>query len=233
MVERVWEYRGDGFGASDGVLRLGDDAIRLRPGVRQFVGRLLGDGRVDGQRPQAEHGRPSLGTLAMFGLVAVMLVSSAVQAVAAGGTTAVGLLNLLGGVAGVFPICYIYLRETTVPLSSVERVTVDRRNNKLSLRYERDSRRSRRLSWPENRTTATKTVEPVGDDVVREVREALCRRGIPVDVVHRVIVGSGESLCASCRQQVFPSETTCPSCGSALESESEHTTHDSVEFPSA
>jgi hypothetical protein len=233
MVERVWQYRGDGFGASDGVLILGDGAIRLRPGVRQFVGRLLGDGRVDGQRPQAGHGRPSLGTLAMFGLVAVMLVSSAVQAVVAGGTTTVGLLNLLGGVAGVLPICYIYLRETTVPLSSVERVTVDRRNDKMTVRYERDSRRSRRLPWPENRTTATKTVEPVGDDVVREVREALCRRGVPVDVVHRVIVGSGEYLCGSCRQQVLPSETTCPSCGSALESESEHTTHDSVEFASA
>ena len=232
MVERVWQYRGDGFGASDGVLILGDDAIRLRPGLRQFVGRLLGDGRVDGQRPQAEHGRPSFGTLAMFGLVAVMLGFSAVTA---GGTTTVGLLNLLGGVAGVLPICYTYLRETTVPLSSVERVTVDRRNDKLTVRYERDSRRSRRLSWPKNRTTATKTVEPVGDDAVREVREALCRRGVPVDVVHRVIVGSGEYLCASCRQQVLPSETICPSCGSALESGSEHTaaTHDSVEFPSA
>ena len=78
MVERVWQYRGDGFGASDGVLILGDDAIRLRPGVRQFVGRLLGDGLVDGQLPQAEHGRPCLGTLARFGLVEITPVIATV-----------------------------------------------------------------------------------------------------------------------------------------------------------
>jgi hypothetical protein len=235
MVERVWQYRGDGFGASDGVLIVGDDAIRFRPGLRQFVDGLLGRGHIDSQRPQAKRGRPSLGSLAMLGLGVVMLALGTVQVVTAGGATTGSLLNLFGGTTTLFTVWSTHLRETAVPLSSVERVTVDRRDDELTIRYEHDSRRSRLRFWPESWTTRAETVEPVGDDAVRDAREALCRRGVPVDVGHRRLVENGDHRCGSCRQRVSPSETTCPSCGLALASESEHTasTHDSVKFPSA
>ena len=235
MVERVWQYKSGLFGTSKGVLTVGDDAIRLRPGLRQSVDRRLARGRVDDQRPQGNTGRLPLGAVGIVGLGVVMLVTGAVQAVTAGGALVGGLLNLLGGVTTLFTVWDGHLRETTVPLSSVERVTVDRRDDELTIRYEHDSRRSRLGSWPERWTTSTETVEPVGDDAVREAREALCRRGVPVDVEHRRLVENGDYRCGSCRQRVSPSETTCPSCGFALASEREHTasTHDSVAFPSA
>jgi hypothetical protein len=233
MVERTWRYERGGFVTSSGVVTVRNNAICFRPTLRQFVARLLGRSQTSNWQAESAR-RPSLLTLGAVG-AGVGLLALGVTGALADGLTNLGVLaNLTGALSTLLLTWDAHLRERTVPLSSVERVTVNTRDNELTVRYEQDSLRARLLPWPESWTTGTETVELTGNRATQSVQEMLRRHGVSVDVVNAVVVDDGAHLCVSCRRQVSPSDVTCPSCGATVRPEQRETvsSHSRVESPS-
>lgn len=113
-----------------------------------------------------------------------------------------------------------HLRETTIPRSAVERVTVDDDDREITITHEtRDGLLS---PFREDRTETTLTLGTADD--LRKAREICRLRGIepePDDdegreTTYRIFTRDGASFCERCRRQVSPADGTCPACGYAL-----------------
>jgi len=113
-----------------------------------------------------------------------------------------------------------HVGETTIPLSTVDTITLDEEAGILVITHESDHDYFGSLR---NDTGETTLSLPTDDDV-REATEVFRLRGIDVEepgteapeTTYRVIVKSGVCFCERCRSQVSPSDRTCPACGYAI-----------------
>jgi len=220
MFEDTCQYRkSEGFVTVDGVLAVGTRAIHLRPGLRTA---LRGEtaGHAD-HRPERGWGKRYGIPLILLGTGVAMGILGIVQALE-GGIVGTGA-NLLGAASAFLQFWNMYLRIKTIPLSSVERVSVNESDGELTIEYEQGSRAARAFDRFDGWNTGTETLELAGHGAVGEIRRALRRRGVSVEEVtevvetdYRFIVEDGAYFCESCGQQVSPADDNCPSCGYTL-----------------
>lgn len=134
-----------------------------------------------------------------------------------------------------------HVGETTIPLSTVDTITLDEEEGILVVTHEPNHDYFGSLR---NETTETKLSIPTENDI-REAKEIFRLRGIDVEepgtealeTTYRVIVKRGVCFCERCRSQVSPSDGTCPACGYAIRvrSSGDHTSgtvSDEAEFVS-
>jgi hypothetical protein len=222
MFEETWQYRKSaGFATVDGVLVVGNGSIHLRPGLRQFLPGETAGGHAD-HRPERGLSKRYGIPLLLLGVGVAMGGLGIVQALE-GGIVGTGALNLFGAATTFVGVWDSYLRETTVPLSSVERVSVNESDGELTIEYEQDSLGARAFGRLHSWNAGTETLVLAADGAVGEVRRTLRRRGVSVEDVTEVVdtdyrftVEDGAYFCESCGRQVSPADDNCPSCGYAL-----------------
>lgn len=210
MNEESWRFR-----VTRGVVtvREGELAIRSTPGY------LLA-----GQRVRWAHGdRWERGRLLLETTGLLWSVFGIVYHLSQVGVTGIGLGSAPHAFAFVL-FAYLvwsnHLGEKTIPLSSVERITLDGDDGTLVVTHEADFRSPFR-----NGETETTLSLPTRDDV-REAEDVFRLRGIELadpganetgtETRYRVLVRDGACFCERCRSQVSPSDGTCPACGYAL-----------------
>jgi len=213
MSDRTWRFR-----TTQGVVTVREDAIA----ISSTPGRFLA-----GQRRRWRHGERwergwiafqaigflwSLAGLARYG-------SQALQA----GATGVGVASvphLLAFALFTYAFWSTHVGETTIPLSRVERLTLDEEARTLAVVYRPEGgplSAFRDDEWETKLSLSTA-------DACREAREIFRLRGIDLDEPeeegepqYRVVTRAGVVLCARCRSQVSPSEDTCHACGFAVQ----------------
>lgn len=213
MSSTPWEFR-----TTEGVVMVDSETIRVRSTPREFIA---------GQRARWRAGEGSarlksaVRVVWMLGVVVVGLgyFFFTLYHVLDVGLTGVGIVAALSVVGGVGQLWSHYLRETTIPLSAVEHISLDETNRKLTIRYE--TSRVRKILLAPNAGRQRFTLPT--DDHLREARETFQMRGISVedvvergDTAYRFVVEDGVYFCESCRRQVSPADSTCPSCEYAL-----------------
>jgi hypothetical protein len=210
MSEDSWRFR-----TTNGVVTVRDDAI----GIRSTPGYFLA-----GQRSRWRYGgRWERGKLA---ITAGGLLSSTLGTayhLSQVGIAGAGLQSA-SHVFAVVMFAYMFwsnhVGETTIPLSTVDTITLDEEAGRLVVTHEPNHEY---FGSFRNETTETKLSIPTEDDV-REAKEIFRLRGIDVEApsteapetTYRVIVKSGVCFCERCRSQVSPSDGTCPACGYAI-----------------
>jgi hypothetical protein len=210
MSEASWRFR-----VTRGVVTVREDAI----GIRSTPGYFLA-----GQRSRWRYGgRWEQGKLVVStgGLLSSILGTAYhVSQVGVGG---VGLRSAPHVFAvGMFAYMFWsnHVGETTIPLSTVDTITLDEEEGTLVITHEPNHGYFGSLR---NETIETTLSIPTEDDV-REATEIFRLRGIDVEepgtevleTTYRVIVKRGVCFCERCRSQVSPSDGTCPACGYAI-----------------
>jgi len=210
MSEDSWRFR-----VTSGAVTVREDAI----GIRSTPGYFLA-----GQRNRWRHGDPwERGTLVVSagGLLSSILGTAYhFSQVGAAGVGLRSAPHVFAVVLFAYVVWSNHVGETTIPLSTVEAITLDEDERRLVVRHEpnHDYVGSLRSDPAE-----TKLSMPTEDDV-REAREIFRLRGIDVEApstgaletTYRVIVKNGVCFCERCRSQVSPSDGTCPACGYAI-----------------
>jgi len=210
------------FQTTDGVVRIDHDTVQVRSTVRQFLA---------GKRRGAVR---SLGVV--FGLALLASLGYNVYRlldVSLAGVSLVTVFSLLGTLYGLW---YGHLRQETIPLSALERVSVDESNRELTLRYDAGEAHSRVFVWLHDWTPGRKTLTIPTDEELREVRETFRLRGIAVEdateqsvkTIRRFVVRDGVYFCESCDGQVSPTDSECPSCGYGLRVDADATAEQPV-----
>lgn len=218
MSDTSWQFR-----TAKGVVTVENECIRIRRTLRQFLA---------GQRLHWRAGDRSERTKIAFRVVWLVaglavglgyVVYHAHQLLDIG-VAGAGIMTALSLVVGAYGLWSSHLRQTTIPLTSVERVSLDETNRKLTITHETSRFRKLLLDW----TAGTQRFTFPTDDELREAREIFRLRGIHVDevdegrdTVYRFVTEDGVYFCASCERQVSPADSTCPSCGYALRVERE------------
>jgi len=210
MSEDSWRFR-----VTRGVVTVREDAI----GIRSTPGYFFA-----GQRSRWRHGdRWERGRLVVGAGGLLFSILGTAYHFSEVGVAGVGLRSA-PHVFAVGLFAYVFwsnhVGETTIPLSTVDTITLDEEAGRLVVTHEptRDYFTSFR-----NEPTETELSIPTEDDV-REAMEIFRLRGIDVEesstealeTTYRVIVKSGVCFCERCRSQVSPSDGTCPACGYAL-----------------
>lgn len=226
---RAWQCRKkSGFLTVAGVVTVRDDAIHVRPRLRQLV---LGEAVEGHGAPRSERTASGwrLGPFVSIVLGVLFMLSGTYQALTYG-VTGPAVANLLGATSAFLQLWNTHFRIKTISLSSVERVSVNRIDDELTIRYDHDTICPRLFELTGSWAPGTETLVFPGDGDIREVRRALRSRAITVedetevvDTTHRFVVEDGAYFCASCGRQVSPADEQCPSCGFALRQREEQT----------
>ena len=207
MSEDSWR-----FTVTRGVVTVQEDAI----GIRSTPGYFLA-----GQRSRWRYGdRWERGKLVVSAGGLLFSILGTAYHFSQVGVAGVGLQSA-SHVFAVVLFAYVFwsnhVGETTIPLSTVDTITLDEEAGTLVVTHEPNHDYFGSLR---NETTETKLSIPIEDDV-REATEIFRLRGIDVEepdtealeTTYRVIVKRGVCFCERCRSQVSPSDGTCPACG--------------------
>lgn len=210
MSEESWRFR-----TTNGVVTVRKDAI----GIRSTPGYFLA-----GQRSRWRYGdRWERGKLVFNASGLLFSILGTAYHVSEVGVAGVGLSSGPHVFAvGLFAYMFWsnHLGETTIPLSTVDTITLDEEAGILVITHESAHDYFGSL----RNDTAETTLSLPTDDDVREATEIFRLRGVDVEepstealeTTYRVIVKSGVCFCERCRSQVSPSDATCPSCGYAI-----------------
>jgi len=213
MSAESWEIQ-----ATAAVVRVDHDTIQIRSTVRQ---------RLAGQRARWRAGdrRGLLRLLwVLFGSVLfVGYLSYTAYRVLDVGVAGPGVVGALSLVSTLWALWYGYLRTETIPLSALERVSIDESRRELSITYDADATHAF-PAWLYDLNAGTKSLTLPSEEAVCDARETCQLRGISVEssddsateTVHRFDVENGVYYCESCGGQVSPADSTCPSCGYGL-----------------
>ena len=210
MSEESWRFR-----TTNGIVAVRKDAI----GIRSTPGYFLA-----GQRSRWRYGdRWERGKLVVSAGGLLFSILGMAYHFSQVGVAGVGLQSASHVVAVVL-FAYMFwsnhVGETTIPLSTVDTITLDEEAGTLVVTHEPNHDYFGSLR---DETTETKLSIPTEDDV-REAAEIFRLRGIDVkeprtevlETTYRVLVKSGVCFCERCRSQVSPSDGTCPACGYAI-----------------
>ena len=210
MSGASWRFR-----VTSGVVTVREDELA----IRSTPGYLLA-----GQRVRWAHGnRWERGRLLLEVTGLLWSVFGIVHHLSQVGVTGVGLRSaphVFAFVLFAYLVRSNHLGERTIPLSSVERITLDEDDGTLVITHETGS--GYLASFRDHATETTLSL-PTRDDV-REAEEVFRLRGVELEdpganeaeTRYRVLVRDGACFCERCRSQVSPSDGTCPACGYAL-----------------
>ncbi|WP_152041294.1 zinc ribbon domain-containing protein [Salinigranum salinum] len=210
MSEDSWRFR-----TTNGVVTVREDAI----GIRSTPGYFLA-----GQRSRWRSGdRWERGKFVVSAGGLLSSILGTAYHVSQVGVAGVGLRSAPHVFAvGMFAYMFWsnHVGETTIPLSTVDTITMDEEEGTLVITHAPDHDYFDSLRSETSETTLS---IPTEDDV-REATEIFRLRGIDVEepstvevrTTYRVIVKSGVCFCERCRSQVSPSDSTCPACGYAI-----------------
>jgi hypothetical protein len=216
MSGESWRFR-----TARGVVSVRDDAISVRSTPGEF---LAGQRRRWRAGDWRDRGRATLevgGFLAS--IVGLVYQLSQVTGPGLGATTATLLAvvsHLVVLSITAYSIWSTHVGETTIPLSTVDVVTLD--DDAMELVVVHEPEPGLGSLFRNDRIETTLSV-PSREDL-REAREIFRLRGIELrdpgdqgtETTYRVTVRDGACFCASCRSQVSPSDGTCPACGYAI-----------------
>lgn len=212
MTRESWQFR-----TTKGVVKVDHDAVHIQSTLRQFLAAQRLRLHAGGRREVLRSVWVLVGAVFIIGYLGYE-TSRALDV----GVAGLGLFSVVSVVVTVLGVWESYLRTKTIPLSALERVTIDESNRELTIRYD-DETVHTLPSWLYDWNPGTKTLTLPGDEAVRDAHETLRLRGISVEkaeksanTVRRFIVRNGVYFCESCDGQVSPTDSTCPSCGYAL-----------------
>lgn len=218
------------FQTTAGVLTVDCDAIRLCSTPGQFIAAQRAHWRAGDPSERMKSAARIVWLLfaLVFGLGYFVYEAHRVLNL---GFSALGIVATVFLMTGIYALWANHLRERTVPLSSVERISFDEANRAITIRYE-----TSRLDTILLGHTGRQRMQFPTDADLREVRETLRLEGITVedeteqsDTVYRFVVEDGVYFCESCARQVSPADSTCPSCDYALRVDaSERSSHKST-----
>jgi hypothetical protein len=210
MSEESWRFR-----VTRGIVAVREDAI----GIRSTPGYFL-----TGQRNRWRYGdrweRGKLVISASGLLFSILGTAYHFSQVGVGGVGLQSASHVFAVVLFAYLFWSNHVGETTIPLSTIDTITLDEEEGTLVVTHEPNHDYFGSLR---NETTDTKLSIPTEDDI-REATEIFRLRGIDVEepgtealeTTYRVIVKSGVCFCERCRSQVSPSDGTCPACGYAI-----------------
>ena len=210
MSEESWRFR-----VTRGVVTVREDELA----IRSTPGYLLA-----GQRVRWAHGdRSERGRLFLEITGLLWSVLGIVYHLSQVGVTGIGLRStphVFAFLLFAYLVRSNHVGERRIPLSSVERITLDEDDGTLVVTHERGSGYLASFRGGETETTLSL---PTRDDV-REAEEVFRLRDIELEepgsneteTRYRVLVRDGACFCERCRSQVSPSDGTCPACGYAL-----------------
>lgn len=224
---------------AEGELSVGDEALHVSNSPRAFL---------RGQLARLRHGGRWEGTAALFRiagfLVLPLLVAIRLSTAPWGSLGLAALVSLGLAVLGLVPFYANHVRGTTIPLSTIEHVTLDADDREVTITHVTEGRLSRLSTtddgdgtdrgWPgsdrlrslfgERETETTLTLRSADD--VRAVRSIFRTRGVidgvdleepePTETAYRIDTERGVAFCERCGSQVSPGEGTCPACDYAL-----------------
>ena len=177
----VWRVqRKQGLTTVTSVVALDSRNIRIRHMVRQFLTGPSVDSAVSYQTERSRRVRRYLGPLTMF-VVTVALTAYTVLNGLTHGFTGASVMNGLGAVFSCAGFWSLYIRERTVPLSSLERISVDEANRKLTLELEAKSSYRQALAWIGSSGSRTETFRFPDTRTLREASETFRLYGVAVD----------------------------------------------------
>lgn len=213
MSERSWRFR-----TTRGLVTVREDAIAVRSTPGRFLAGQrrrwwAGDWRDRGWMAfQATGLLWSLGGLALH-------AADALQA----GVTGVGLAStphLVAFALFAYAFWSNHVGETTIPVSNVERITLNEEAGELTIVHRTDGGLRSVFSDDERELSLSLSTA----EARREAREIFRLRGIDLDAPeeseekpeYRMVTENGVCFCSDCRSQVSPGDDTCPACGYAL-----------------
>ncbi|MFC7228008.1 hypothetical protein N0B31_11400 [Salinirubellus salinus] len=215
MADGSWE-----FSIAKGVVTVRSDSIGIRMTPQAFLrGQYvqLRNGSI-GQQVQA------LLNLCAFAFTPIALALHLDQLLGPGQQWAFVPFAVFGLVTLMWGFWITHLRESSIPLSAVEFVSIDESAQTIRIAHERPNGLLSRLT-----TCATQEQYALrGAEDARRAKEAFQLRGIepksPSDLSttteYRFTSRQGVCFCDQCHSQVSPSDRVCPSCEYLLRVES-------------
>jgi len=221
MSGRSWQFR-----TTEGTVTVGSDAVTVRSTPRAFLAGQLARWRGGTGGERAKSLLAVAWVVGGVGLIASNISSLLdVGIVVAAGVFGLSIASL------VVSLWSRLLRETTVPRSALESVSIHEADRTLTIVHESTGRLNvlSRYLWAQStplsdgRWKWTATL-PTDEDV-REARQSFRLRGISLDppdseieteTSYRVVTEDGVYFCEDCGSQVSPTDSDCPSCGYAL-----------------
>ena len=222
------------FHTTKGDVSVGDSAIRINRSPRKFLRGQLAQWRHGSiaQRIQALIRIIGFGSLPLF---LVWSLSTAWEMPL--GLALFFSLSLL--LFSVIPFWSTHFRETTIPLSSIEEITLDTETRELVIVQDQSSGAQpvdnsgfgdrilrTYLGWMTETGGSETRLKLRSSEDIRTVksifrsRKSLAgfelRKPTQTETEYRVTSKNGVVFCADCGRQVSPSDRTCPSCGYAL-----------------
>ncbi|WP_380681287.1 hypothetical protein [Salinigranum sp. GCM10025319] len=223
----------------EGELSVGDEALHVSKSPRTFL---------RGQFARLRYGDRWEGVAALFRiagfLVLPLLVASRLYTAPWGSLGLAALVSLGLAVLGLVPFYANHVRGTTIPLSTIEDVTLDADEREVTITHVTEGRLSRlsdrddgdgddrgwfgsdrlRSLFGEHETETTLTLRSTDD--VRAVRSIFRTRRLvdgveleepeSTETTYRIDTERGVAFCERCGSQVSPGEPTCPACDYAL-----------------
>ena len=222
------------FHTTEGDVSVADSAIRISRSPRKFLRGQLARWRHGSaaQRVQALTriiGFCSLPLLLVWSLSAASEMPLELALVFS--------LSLL--LFSVVPFWSTHFRETTIPLSSIEEITLDTETRELVIVQDRSSGAApldnsgfggrilrTYLGWTTESGGSKTTLKLRSSDDIRTAKSVFRSRKslagfelttpTQTETEYRVTSENGVVFCADCGKQVSPNDRTCPSCGYAL-----------------
>lgn len=218
MTQGAWQFQ-----TTKGVVTVDPDAIR----IESTPGQILAGQRTRWQEGgSVERGKTVLWVAVLcFALVDFWhsvwrLLTDGIASSGLFWALPIGMTLILGFNAG--------FRDTTIQRESIERISLERTNRRLIVKYVPVGPVWRLLqAMSLTFGPRTRTYELPTDEEVQDAREAFRLRGLPVEdgptptgtVPTGFVVEDGVYYCESCRRQVSPTDRTCPACEFRLRTE--------------
>ena len=222
------------FHTTEGDVSVADSAIRINRPPRKFLRGQLSCWRhgSNAQRIRALIRIISFCSLPLFLVWSFYTVSEMSLGLAL-------LFSLSSLLFSVVPFWSTHFRETTIPLSSIEDITLDTDKRELVIVQAQSSGASpvdssdfggrilrTYLGWLTAAGGSKTTLKLRSSDDIRKVQsvfrsrkslaESELTKPTQTETEYRVTSKNGVVFCADCGKQVSPSDRTCPSCGYAL-----------------
>jgi hypothetical protein len=221
MSDRSWRFR-----TTEGTVTVGNDAVTVQSTPRAFLAGQLARWRGGTGEERAKSLLAVAWVVGGVGLTA----SNVSSLLDVGIVGAAGMSGLLIAFV-VVPLWSSLLRETTIPRSALESVSIHEADRTLTIVHESTGRLDALSAWlwaqstplPDGRWKWTATLPTEAD--VEEARQSFRLRGISLDppdseieteTSYGFVTEDGVYFCEDCGSQVSPTDSDCPSCGHAL-----------------
>ena len=210
MSEDSWRFR-----TTNGVVTVREDAI----GIRSTPGYFLA-----GQRSHWRHGdqweRGKI-LVNVGGLLSSLLgIGYHLSQVGLTGVGARSAPHVFTFVLFVYLVWSNHIGEKTIPLSTVNTITLDKDDGTLVVTHEPE--RGYLSVFRDDEIETTLSIPTTSD--IREADEIFRLRGLDLEepgtveteTTYRVRIRNGACFCERCHSQVSPSDAACPACGYAI-----------------